>query len=114
MECNVFSGLGIRLPLVLLTARSLALSPSAILIAIVQTQAGNAANARLTLHTATLHDVSHQITRPKTASCRPGANDGTAFKRCMQIPPKGKAQFDGRLSHRQVLSAKLPITRAGS
>jgi hypothetical protein len=40
MECNVFSGLGIRLPLVLLTARSLALSPSAILIAIVQTQAG--------------------------------------------------------------------------
>src|SRR5215831_13907669 len=30
---------------------------------------------------------------PKTAPCRPGANDSTTFKRFMQIPPKSNAQF---------------------
>src|SRR6516165_12444463 len=30
---------------------------------------------RFTLHTAALHGVSHQIAGPKTAPCRPGANE---------------------------------------
>ena len=38
----------------------------------------------------------------KDSSVSTRRNDGTAFKRCMQIPPKRKAQL-GWLSHRQVL-----------
>src|SRR5215469_18527716 len=54
----------------------------------------NAVDGRLTLHTAPLHGVSHQITGPKTAPCRPGANDSTTFKRCVQIPPKSRRNLD--------------------
>src|SRR6516162_3182583 len=40
------------------------------------------------------HCVSHQITGRRTAPCRPGATIvRLCSDRCMQIPPKSKAQF---------------------
>jgi len=60
-------------------------TPSWTSFPLVAPQTLNAVDGRLTLHTAPSHGVSHQITGPKTAQCRPGANDSTTFKRCMQI-----------------------------
>ena len=42
----------------------------------------------------TPHGVSHQITGPKTAPCRPGANDSATFKRCMQSSRRTRRNLD--------------------
>src|SRR6516164_5626350 len=55
---------------------------------------------------ATLIPTEHTFIRRPKKSQQPSST----FKRCMQIPPKSKAQF-GLLSHRQVLWANLPVTR---
>jgi len=42
----------------------------------------------------TARGVSHQITGPKTAPCRPGANDSATFKRCMQSSRRTRRNLD--------------------
>src|SRR5215469_5922850 len=60
-------------------------SPCARPCPLVAPRTWNAVDGRLTLHTASPHGVSHEITGPKTAPYRPGANDSTTFKGAIWI-----------------------------
>ena len=63
----------------------------------------NAVDGRIT-HTAPLHGVSYQIADPKTAPCRPGANDSTTSNVVCKSRRRARRNF-GWLSHRQVQRA---------